>query len=219
MKYLIATVWAGLLALCLIFWLGVASCAMPQANAWQDLTSKAVTGADLTPMMAVRAMTEASHQPEQYATAHVRRMPKLAGVKGGLPIAMNPETRPLAGREFRLRWLTRPVAPRPDLASALLLTLAPPSEPQPIPGGRGAMLQVPPDYVLVPERIEDMQAWSRPGAPFEFVQDAQGQVMLRLLIPSNFAGISIWCQLLVADSRVPAGCVSTPMIELHVGSQ
>lgn len=106
---------------------------------------------------------------------------------------------------------------RPDRACALLVTLEKPGEPQPIPGAGGAMLQVPPDYVLVPERVEHIAPWNRPNVPFEFVQNAYGQTMLRITWPSAANGISMWCQLLVEDRRVPAGVVSTPMIEINVG--
>lgn len=111
---------------------------------------------------------------------------------------------------------------RPDLPCALLLSLSPPGPPQPIPGGAGAMMQVPPDYVLVPDRIlepHNISPTNRPGVPFEFVQDEYGKIMLRLTIPYNINGLQVWCQLLVADYRVPAGCVSTPMIELKIGSK
>lgn len=79
------------------------------------------------------------------------------------------------------------------------------------------MLQVPPDYVLLPTRVEDIDPSTRPGVPFEFVQDAEGVVMLRVTWPEVLVGMTVWCQLLVADDRVPAGCVSTPMLEIHVG--
>ena len=111
---------------------------------------------------------------------------------------------------------------RPDLPCALLLTLNEPGPPQPISGGRGGMLQVPPDYVLVPQRIlepDRIEPWNRPGVPFEFVQDQYGKIMLRLTIPYNINGLRVWCQLLVADYRVPCGSVSTPMIELNIGTK
>lgn len=111
---------------------------------------------------------------------------------------------------------------RPDLPCALLLTLTPPGPPQPIPNAAGAMMQVPPDYVLVPDRIVEpdrIEPWNRPGVPFEFVQDGYGKMMLRLTIPYNINGLRVWCQLLVADYRVPAGVVSTPMIELNIGTK
>ena len=84
------------------------------------------------------------------------------------------------------------------------------------------MLQVPPDYVLVPQRILEpgrIAPHNRPGVPFEFVQDEYGKVMLRLTIPYNINGLRVWCQLVVADTRVPAGCVSTPMVEINIGSK
>ena len=84
------------------------------------------------------------------------------------------------------------------------------------------MMQVPPDYVLVPDRIlepHNISPTNRPGVPFEFVQDEYGKMMLRLTVPYNINGLQVWCQLLVADYRVPAGCVSTPMIELNIGSK
>ena len=81
------------------------------------------------------------------------------------------------------------------------------------------MMQVPPDYVLVPERVEWIEPWNRPGVPFEFVQDGYGKIMLRLTIPYNVNGLRVWCQLLVADYRVPAGCVSTPMVEINIGTR
>lgn len=235
--------------------LSFAACEVPPPTPTllDTLASKAITRENVTPQIGLRAMSEASYLPDQFATAHVRPMPQLPEVDGGLPIVMTPTTRPITGQEFILRWLTRPVASypegvedsfdpalrvppnywtlpsietyhpalRPDLPCALLITLDKPGEPQPIPGGEGAMLQVPPDYVLVPERILEpnrIAPHNRPGVPFEFVQDEYGKIMLRLTIPTNFNGINVWCQLLVADYRVPSGCVSTSMIELHVGS-
>lgn len=108
---------------------------------------------------------------------------------------------------------------RPDLPCALMLSLERPGPPQPIPGGAGAMMQVPPDYVLIPSKVEYIEPWNRPGVPFEFVQDGYGKMMLRITIPSNINGLQVWCQLLVADYRVPAGCVSTPMVEINIGSR
>jgi hypothetical protein len=111
---------------------------------------------------------------------------------------------------------------RPDLPCALLITLEQPSPPASIPGAAGAMMQVPPDYILVPDRILEphkIAPHNRPGVPFEFVQDEYGKIMLRLTIPFNINGLRVWCQLLVADYRVPAGCVSTPMVELNIGSR
>jgi len=111
---------------------------------------------------------------------------------------------------------------RPDRACALFISLSKPGEPKPIPGSNGSLLQVPPRYVLVPKRIVDpdkIAPWNRPGVPFEFVQDEYGKIMLRITIPEMMDGLTLWMQLVVEDRRVASGCVSTPMIEMHVGSE
>lgn len=233
-----------------------AACSFPEPvpQPLKAIRAQALTREDFNLELVGRANREASYLPDQFASVHVRHMPELADVEGGLPVVVTPETRPLTNQEFILRWLTRAVATypegvedsfdpakrippnywtlpsiethhpalRPDRACALLLTLNEPGPAQPIPGGEGAMLQVPPDYILVPERILEphrIAPHNRPGVPFEFVQDEYGKMMLRLTIPYNINGLRVWCQLLVEDRRVPAGCVSTPMIEINIGSR
>lgn len=111
---------------------------------------------------------------------------------------------------------------RPDRATALLITLQEPGEPWLIPGGKGAMQQVPPDYILIPTRIEEparIERHNRPGVQFEFVQNEHGKILLRMVAPQGLGGLQVWCQLLVEDRRVPAGFVTTPMVELNIGSK
>lgn len=108
---------------------------------------------------------------------------------------------------------------RPDLQCILLVSLIEPGPPTVIEGGAGGMMAVPPDYILTPTRVDRISPWYRPDVPMELVQNQYGKVMLRILWPSQLAGLTIWCQLLVEDDRVPAGCVSTPMIEIHVGTK
>ncbi len=146
----------------------------------------------------------------------------VASYPEGVPESYEPANR------IPPNWWTMPTlethhpALRPDLPCALMITLEPPGPPAPIPNAAGAMMQVPPDYVLVPQRILEphhIAPQNRPGVPFEFVQDEYGKIMLRLTIPYNVNGLRVWCQLLVADYRVPAGCVSTPMVELNIGTR
>ena len=137
----------------------------------------------------------------------------------GVPDSYDPAKRVPPGHWTLPSIETHRPALRPDRMCALLISLEKPGPPQPIPGAAGAMLQVPPRYVLMPDRIDNIEPWNRPGVPFEFVQDGYGQIMLRLQVPNNINGLRVWCQLLVEDRRVPAGCVSTPMIELHIGAQ
>jgi len=234
----------------------VVGCRLPEPvpQPLEMIQAKALTREDFNLELMGRANREASYLPDQFATVNIHNMPELADVDGGLPVLLPPQTRPLTGQEFMLRWVTRAVAQypegvedsydpakrvppnywtipsietyhpalRPDLPCALMLSLERPGPPQPIPNALGAMMQVPPDYVLVPERILEpnrIAPQNRPGVPFEFVQDEYGKILLRLTIPSNINGLQVWCQLLVADYRVPAGCVSTPMVEINIGSR
>lgn len=248
-------VWAVVLTSCITFWMSVVSCATTTATpAVPQLLEQAKRDAidfeHITPLLVAQAASEASYVANQWASAHVRPMPELADVVGGLPIVMTPQTRPRTGSEFLVNWLTRPVGAypsgrleswdpanhpgspedwpfpsievvnpgiRPDLSCALFLTLKEPGPAQPIPGGAGGMLQVPPDYVMVPQRVDHLQPWHRPGVPFEFVHNDRGQIMLRVTLPDRLDGLRVWCQLVVADTRVPAGCVSTAMVEINVG--
>jgi RNA polymerase sigma factor (sigma-70 family) len=195
--------------------LTLSACAAPP-QVLDELTEQAITEQG-RPAAALRAMSEASYAPQQRASVHIRHMPSLADVRGGLPIVLPPKHLPVAGREFELIWLTRPApdieGKRPGLSCALLLSLTEPGQPRLIPGASGAMLQVPPHYIFVPQQVEKASAT---GAAFQGSED--GIIVLRLTLPSSLAGVSAWCQLLVADSRVPAGCVSTPTVELHIGS-
>lgn len=195
---------------------GVAACAAPP-QVLDDLTKRAVTE-ETRPAAVLRAMSEASYAVGQPASVHVRHMPDLADVDGGLPVVMIPDRLPVAGRTFQLVWASRAVpdvrGKRPSPSCALVATLTQPGPPAYIPGARGAMLQVRPDFVFVPQRVEQA---SVAGPAFQ--QTADGIVLLRFDVPPSFDGITAWCQLLLADDRVPAGCVSTPMIELHFGSK
>lgn len=215
--------WSALLTLCVLFWVTVTGCVWSDADTptvFDDLTSAAVHQEDVSPLLALRFMKAAQDQPSQPATVHVRHMPELASVKGGLPIVGKPTTRPIPGEPFVLHWMTRAVPPRPNLSTALLISLDEPEAAQPIPGARGSMLQVPPDFVLIPDRVGSFDDDNGGLAgPFRFVQDSHGAVVLQMTWPSQLAGITVWCQLLVEDNRVAAGCVSTPMVVVRVGSQ
>lgn len=215
--------WSCTLAYCVIFWVSVVGCVSTQLrdtpNVMAQLRRDAITPAEMTPLLGVKMLPEVRFSAEPFGSAHVHHMPKLADVSGGLPIMQQPQSRPVAGRTWRAAWLTSYVEPRPDRQTALLVSLRPPGDPQPILGAGGAMMQVPPDYVLVPARVTDADLGDRPVVPFEFVQNERGQVLLRIIWPDMLRGATIWCQLLVADDRVPAGCVSTPMLEIHVGAR
>lgn len=210
-----ACAWAGVVALVV----ALSGCT-PVPQPLDEARARALQPVDLTPALAVRAQAEATYTHEQRASVHVRPMPGLPDVVGGLPIVVPPGRRPVVGRRWSVGWVTRPVADkkgrRPDRAAALLVTLRPPGPPQPVPGGRGVMLQVPPDYVLTPTRVDEL---SDPSGPFAFEQDGDGRIRLSLWLPQQLFGLSAWMQLLVADERVAAGCVSTPVVELHVGSR
>ena len=213
-----ACAWAGVIAAAAAL-SGCSSVPQPLDEA----RARALQPADLTPALAVRAQAEAAYTHEQRASVHVRPMPSLPDVVGGLPVVVPPDRLPVAGRRWSVGWVTRPVADkkgrRPDRAAALLVTLRPPGPPQLVPGGRGVMLQVPPDYVLTPTRVDELSDPSDPSVPFAFEQDGDGRVRLALWLPPQLVGLSAWMQLLVADERVAAGCVSTPVVELHVGER
>lgn len=213
----------------------------------EKLRARALTEDDATPALALRALAEADFAPTPAATVALRYPPQFADVAGGLPVVVDWRRRPVVGSAWSCAWLTQyvPSYPegaegytsgpfgfwkvpaigtarpklRPDRACALLVTLRPPPEPQPIPGGAGGMLQVPPDYVLVPDRVGELEAQARPGRVIDFVQDNRGRMRLYVTWPRELAGLSVWLQLLVADPRVPAGCVPTPALELHVGGE
>jgi len=212
-------------------WISVIGCVVgelePEPPLLERVRSQAITQENATPMLAARVMSDADMSPTTPASVHIRHAAQLPNVAGGLPITCGARTRPRTGRTWTCNWLTQAVASypegiagpalRPDLPTALLVTLRPPPEPQAIPGGLGGMLQVPPDYVLVPERVPSLEG--RPARVLDLVQDDRGQVRLTVRWPAELAGLSVWCQLLVADGRVPAGCVPTPMVEIHVGRQ
>lgn len=207
---------------CVMFWIGVAGCVLqseePVPQPLEELEQRALGREDLTLALGSQLLVETDLHPVRFGSVRVCNMPQLAEVVGGLPVAQRPTERPVAGQRWHQRWLTRYVQPRPSLRTALLVSLRPPGEPQPIPGARGAMLQVRPDYVLVPDRVENVSGPELRGQPVRFVQDADGQVELGVFFPSFLDGLTVWCQLLVEDPRVAAGCVSTPMLEIHVGA-
>lgn len=219
-------VWALMLTFCVVFWVSVIGCVVPSSGPPRLLDqarSKAVAPENVTSWMAVGALAEASFESNKWACVRVLNMPQLPDVDGGLPILMAPHARPLVGQEWRLNWLTRAVASqsgdRPDLQSALLVSVNKPGPASEIPGCKGGMLQVPPDYVLVPSRVADVDPAGRPDVPFEFVQDGKGRIMLRMVWPRSLSGLRVWCQLLVSDPRVACGSVTTPMVEVLVGSK
>lgn len=207
---------------CVLFWVGVAGCVLqaekPVPRPLEELEQRALGHEDMTLGLGAQLLAETNLQPTRHAAVRVCNMPELAEVSGGLPVAMRPAERPVAGRRWHQRWVTRYVPPRPSLKTALLVSLRPPGPPQMIPGARGAMLQVRPDYVLVPEPVESVDGSELRGLPVRLVQGADGQVELGVFFPSFLDGLTVWCQLLVEDPRVAAGCVSTPMLEIHVGA-
>ena len=215
--------WSCTLAGCVLFWVAVVGCISTTMrdvpNVMAQLERDAITPEEMTPLLGVKMLPEVQFTTARFASVHVHYMPQLADVGGGLPILQRPEMRPVAGKAWQMVWLTNYVEPRPDRQTALLVSLRPPGEPQPIYGAAGAMMQVPPDYVLVPTRVPETDLGERPMVPFEFVQNPSGQIMLRIIWPHMLEGATVWCQLLVADDRVPAGCVSTPMLEIHVGAR
>lgn len=217
--------WTCTLLGCAAFWTCVVGCALHTDTPRPlDLArASALTREDYTLELVGKANSEATYLPDRYATVNVHHMPQLASVDGGLPVLLPPTQRPRAGARFVLRWLTRVVpdssGQRPNLPVALLVSLKQPSAAQAIPGAQGAMLQVPPHYVLVPETMRGQAQQASVPLPFEFVQDGAGGITLAMQVPPQLNGLRVWCQLLVADARVAAGCVSTPMVELLVGSK
>lgn len=213
----------------ILAWVSIVGCAVselePPTPLLERVRADAITQENATPMLAARVMVDAEMSPTRPASVHVRHATELPAVDSGLPILCPPRRLPVVGTAWSCNWLTQAVptypegiaggALRPDLPTALLVTLKEPTEPQAIPGGSGGVLQVPPDYVLVPERVRQLE--DRPDRVLDFVQDDRGQVRLTVRWPAELAGLSLWCQLLVADNRVPAGCVPTPMLEIHVG--
>jgi len=144
--------------------------------------------------------------PDVVATTRIVRPPSLTGVAGGLPIVLPINTRPLAGAPFTLGWTTRPTAPFPNPRTALLVTLAQPPAPSLIQGGRGGMLQVPPDLVFVPGTVP-------------WLTQNNGTVRLDITFIPQLVGLKVWMQLAVSDARVPAGLTVTPMVALVVGNR
>lgn len=213
--------WSCTLTFCALFWVSVVGCISTTMrdvpNVMMQLKRDAITPEQMTPLLGVSMLPEVEFTTGRFGSVHVHHMPEVADLDGGLPIMQRPIVRPIVNRPWTMAWVTNYVEPRPDVQTALLVSLKPPGDPQPIYGSNGSMLQVPPNYVLVPKRVEDEELGDRPPVPFEFVQNQQGVVMLRVRWPEVLVGMTVWCQLLVADDRVPAGCVSTPMLEIHVG--
>jgi hypothetical protein len=222
--------WSALLCACIVFWVSVVGCvvgcAVPAATMLDDLRSQAVDPRDPAPMVWMAALADAEMAAGQPASVRIVHAPQIADVAGGLPWVVCHD-RPVTGSVWRCDWLTQYVASypdgiggdmvRPDRAVALLVTLRPPPPPQPIPGGAGGMLQVPPDFVLVPDRLESLPADMRPDRVFDFVQDASGRIVLYVRWPLAWDGLRVSAQLLVADDRVASGCVPTSMVDLHIG--
>lgn len=193
-----AVLWVGL-------WVTFAS-ACSTTPSYFDTLTQTPTNTFLSDQPLHAAMLDA--QPDRYASAIVRYPTSLANVEGGLPIVVPPTSRPIGDKPFTLGWTTRPTAP-PDFPSArvaLLATLKPPPPAQPIPGGRGGMLQVPPDYVFMPDQV-----------PWLF-RDG-GRVRFDMTFLRQLAGLRVWVQLIVEDHRTPAGVTVAPMVELTVGTK
>ena len=71
-------VWAAIIAAAAALSACAAAPAAPQLL--EQVSAQAITRDDLTPRLALRAMSEASYLPDQFATAHVHHMPELADV-------------------------------------------------------------------------------------------------------------------------------------------
>lgn len=197
--------WAWLAAA--VFWVGVtaASCGVfdSEPDYFDTLTNNSTD--HFLDSSTLRAVTLDGAAVDQWASAIVRYPNSLANVHGGLPIVTLRE-RPIAGKPFSIGWTTRPTAPFPNYRTALLVTLKPPPAAQPLPGGRGGMLMVPPDYVFKAGQVP----W--------LTQDS-GNVRFDMTFIPALAGLRVWLQLVVADSRVPSGATVSPMVELVVGTK
>lgn len=142
-----------------------------------------------------------------YAHEAIRHPKSACDVIGGAPITVPPRSRPLAGRELRVLWQTRPTTPPalPGAQTALLVA----TEPTPwaeLPGAPGCWLQVTPRWVLTP----------RPGS---VLTQLAGQVELRWTPPASLVGTTFFMQLAVQDPRNDAGVTLTPLLEMTVGSK
>lgn len=109
-------------------------------------------------------------------------------------------------------------AVRPDKACALFVSIKKPN-PAPIPGGKGAILQCPPTYVFVPERKEHFPYSMDEGKFVQFEQDYDGRIRIMIKCLPIMNGLTLYCQLVVADNRVDAGFIPTPMIEINIGNK
>jgi len=208
----------GTLAIAACFWIviAIAACSMwpesapapeppaPAPSYFEQLAAKA--SADFPPLVALRASLVAPLRPRPAAI--IRYPDSIANVPGGLPIVVPPRAGPVAGQPFRLGWTTRPTASFPYARTVLLATTTKPTaKPAAIPGGAGAVLQVPPDYVLVTG-----------SAPW-LTSHEDGHVELGITFVPALAGLRLWVQLVVEDARTPAGVTVAPMVELVVGAQ
>jgi len=204
------------LAVAACFWvvLAIAACSLwttlapspepPATSYFDQLAANATEDFALALPMQVSAAALLRSRP----AAIIRYPNSIAKVSGGLPIVVPPEAGPVAGQPFRLGWTTRPTARFPYARTALLAsTNKPPVEPPEIPGGLGAVLQVPPDYVLVP------------GVAPWLTSHEDGHLELNITFVPELAGLRLWVQLVVEDARTPAGVTVTPMVELVVGAQ
>jgi len=182
-----------------------------------------------------------------FATYHIRYPKSFANVDGGLPCVLSPDVRPLVGSVFKLHWLTEFIpsypeggadgyttgpngfwktphirtlqpAVRPNKNCALFVSIKKPV-PAPIPGGKGAILQCPPNYVFAPERVELLSSSITPGKFVQFEQDYQGKIQIFFRCLPIMKGLTLYCQLVVADNRVDAGFIPTPMVEINIGNK
>lgn len=160
------------------------------------------------PKVVHRMLAPATLGEEVWAHAAVRRSSQLAEVSGGLPAVILYDRRPIAGEVWRCSWVIDYVAPREGRTNRTCVLVASqrPAAPGAIPGGAGGQLLVHPDLVLAP----------RPGS---FLTQTDGIVQLELVWPETSVGARWFVQMLVADSRTPAGVTVSPMLELQVGTK
>lgn len=138
-----------------------------------------------------------------WPAAAVRRT-SLAQVAGGLPVVLFDEL-PVVGRPWEVTWLTEALRPRSNAPTALIASQRR-VDGGPLPNGRGEILQVAPDLIIVP----------REGT---WLTQFSGIVRLEVTWPEWAAGSHWFCQLLLADPRSPSGVMVSPMLEFTIGNR